>query len=190
MAAPVPTHRDHVQHVARFNPSAIRQGVREVEGFNAKLAVIITGAVGTMACAYLFACIALVSLPAAVNSGSTIILVAWVAQTFLQLVLLSIIMVGQRVQSHVSDERAEREAANVERLLSLMDAHTAGGIGDVLGAVTALGQKVDVVDTRLAKSPPGKEYARAGVIPPKDESPPVDPNRSTPGRADRRGGAR
>ena len=48
-----------------------------------------------MWCAYIFAAIALISLPAAIRSGDRIVIVAWVAQTFLQLVLLSIIMVGQ-----------------------------------------------------------------------------------------------
>ena len=76
-------------------PREIRKAVREVEGFNAKLALLITRSVGTMACAYLFAAIALISLPAAISSGQVIVIVAWVAQTFLQLVLLSIIMVGQ-----------------------------------------------------------------------------------------------
>ena len=52
-----------------------------------------------MWCAYLFAGVALISLPKALRSGDTIVIVSWVAQTFLQLVLLSIIMVGQKVQS-------------------------------------------------------------------------------------------
>ena len=52
-----------------------------------------------MWCAYIFAAIALISLPSAIKSGDIIVIVAWVAQTFLQLVLLSIIMVGQNVQS-------------------------------------------------------------------------------------------
>jgi hypothetical protein len=55
--------------------------------------------VSTMWCAYLFAAIALVSLPGAIKSGNTVVIVSWIAQTFLQLVLLSIIMVGQNVQS-------------------------------------------------------------------------------------------
>jgi len=52
-----------------------------------------------MWCAYLFGAIALISLPNAIKSGDSIVIVSWVAQTFLQLVLLSIIMVGQKVQS-------------------------------------------------------------------------------------------
>ena len=62
---------------------------------NKKLAEKVTTFVSTMWCAYLFAAIALISLPAALRTGNPIVIVGWVAQTFLQLVLLSIIMVGQ-----------------------------------------------------------------------------------------------
>ena len=67
--------------------------------FNMKLGARITGMVSTMWSAYIFAAIALVSLPGAIKSGDTVVIVSWIAQTFLQLVLLSIIMVGQNVQS-------------------------------------------------------------------------------------------
>jgi hypothetical protein len=67
--------------------------------FNLWLADKITSSVATMWCAYIFAAIALISLPKAIQSGDSIVIVSWVAQTFLQLVLLSIIMVGQKVQS-------------------------------------------------------------------------------------------
>ncbi len=67
--------------------------------FNNKLAGKITDGVATMWCAYAFAIIALVSLPSALKSGNVLVIVSWVAQTFLQLVLLSIIMVGQNLQS-------------------------------------------------------------------------------------------
>ena len=70
-----------------------------IERFNQKIATKITSFVSTMWCAYIFAAIALISLPAAIKSGDRIVIVAWVAQTFLQLVLLSIIMVGQDASS-------------------------------------------------------------------------------------------
>ncbi len=62
-----------------------------------------------MWCAYVFALLVLISLPAAINSHDPIIIVAWVAQTFLQMVLLPIIMVGQNVQAATSDARAEND---------------------------------------------------------------------------------
>lgn len=73
--------------------------------FNQKLGARITAIVGTMWCAYVFAAIALISLPGAIKSGNTVVIVAWIAQTFLQLVLLSIIMVGQDVQSKSVEQK-------------------------------------------------------------------------------------
>ncbi len=70
-----------------------------VSQFNTKLAAKITSGVATMWCAYLFAIIALISLPSAIKTGNVVTIVGWIAQTFLQLVLLSIIMVGQNVAS-------------------------------------------------------------------------------------------
>ena len=73
--------------------------MKAINNFNRKVAQKITSAVSTMWCAYIFAAIALISLPAALKTHDLIVIVAWVAQTFLQLVLLSIIMVGQDVSS-------------------------------------------------------------------------------------------
>jgi len=75
--------------------------------FNLWLANKITAGVATMWCAYLFAAIALISLPKALQSGDSIVIVSWVAQTFLQLVLLSIIMVGQKVQSASVEQKID-----------------------------------------------------------------------------------
>jgi hypothetical protein len=76
-----------------------------VQRFNTAVALKITRLVGSMWCAYAFALFDLLSLPAAIHGGIQFI-VAWVAQTFLQLVLLSIIMVGQNVQALASDKQA------------------------------------------------------------------------------------
>jgi hypothetical protein len=84
---------------------------------NARFGVFITVAVGTMWCAYAFTLLALVSLPAALKSQNQIIIVAWIAQTFLQLVLLPIIIVGQNVQAAASDKRAEDTYKDAEAVL-------------------------------------------------------------------------
>ena len=73
--------------------------MKRINEFNRRLAEKITSAVSTMWCAYIFAILALISLPAAIKTGDVVVIVAWIAQTFLQLVLLSIIMVGQNVSS-------------------------------------------------------------------------------------------
>lgn len=77
----------------------------KISDFNQRLGARITSLVGTMWCAYAFAAIALVSLPSALKTGDTVVIVAWIAQTFLQLVLLSIIMVGQDVQSKSVEQK-------------------------------------------------------------------------------------
>src|ERR1700686_5094943 len=75
--------------------------------FNARFGLWITVIVGTMWCAYIFTLLALISLPAAIHSHDKIIIVAWIAQTFLQLVLLPIIIVGQNVQATAADVRSQ-----------------------------------------------------------------------------------
>ena len=89
-------------------------------GFNGNLALLITSAVGTMWCAYLFAVLAFISLPVAIQGG-TATLISWIAQTFLQLVLLSVIMVGQKVAAAASDKQAEETYKDTEALLKLQD---------------------------------------------------------------------
>lgn len=85
-----------------------------INAFNRRVAEKITSAVSTMWCAYIFAAIALISLPAALRTGDPLIIVAWVAQTFLQLVLLSIIMVGQQASSDaVAQKISETHVASL-----------------------------------------------------------------------------
>ena len=85
--------------------------------FNAWFAVKVTTGVGTMWCAYAFAALAIVSLPAAIKSGSPVILVSWISQTFLQLVLLSVIIVGQNVLAAAADKRAEATYYDADAVL-------------------------------------------------------------------------
>ena len=93
------------------------KGKGPIGRLNARFGVFITVAVGTMWCAYIFTLLALVSLPAALKSHDQIIIVAWIAQTFLQLVLLPIIIVGQNVQAAASDQRAEDTYKDAEAVL-------------------------------------------------------------------------
>jgi len=86
-------------------------------GFGARLGSRITAVVGTMATAAGFALLALISLPSAIKSHDVIIIVAWIAQTFLQLVLLPIIIVGQNVQGRASDKRAVQTYQDAEAIL-------------------------------------------------------------------------
>ena len=103
-----------------FRKKYLRPLERRENRFNSWLAINITNVVGTMWCAYAFGCLALVSLPAAIRGG-TATLIAWIAQTFLQLVLLSIIMVGQKVVAAKSDRQLEQTYKDAEALLKISD---------------------------------------------------------------------
>jgi hypothetical protein len=94
-------HVDGPVRVADFLP---KDG--SVDRFNTRVALLVTRMVGSMWCAYAFALFDLISLPGALRAGPSAV-VNWVAQTFLQLVLLSVIMVGQNVQADAADKRAE-----------------------------------------------------------------------------------
>jgi hypothetical protein len=85
--------------------------------FNAWFAVKVTEGVGTMWCAYAFAALAIVSLPAAISSGNAVTLVSWISQTFLQLVLLSVIIVGQNVLAAAADKRSEATYNDADAVL-------------------------------------------------------------------------
>jgi hypothetical protein len=94
-------------------------GKGAINRFNSWLAVKITKTVGSMWMAYAFAALTLISLPAAIASGQTIVIVAWIAQTFLQLVLLPIIIVGQNVIQAANDARAEADHETLTAVHSL-----------------------------------------------------------------------
>jgi hypothetical protein len=93
------------------------RGAGPISRLNARFGLFVTLAVGTMWCAYLFTLLALVSLSSAVKTHNKIIIVAWVAQTFLQLVLLPIIIVGQNAQAAAADKRAEDTYKDAEAVL-------------------------------------------------------------------------
>ena len=104
------------EHKPRLVTStSVRQhvhGAGAVGRFNTRLAVAITKSVGTMWAAYLFTMIALVSFPQALDAflhGNLLVGINWLSQSFLQLVLLPIIIVGQNVISAAQDARAEAD---------------------------------------------------------------------------------
>jgi hypothetical protein len=104
---------EHVpRHVSTREVRAEIHGAGAVGRFNSWLAVQITRAVGSMWAAYLFVVIALISFPQALAAflrGDALTGITWLSQSFLQLVLLPILMVGQRVISEAQDARAEAD---------------------------------------------------------------------------------
>jgi hypothetical protein len=84
--------------------------------FNARFGLWITLIVGTMWCAYLFTFLALFALPDAIKQG-TYFVVVWLSSSFLQLVLLPIIIVGQNIQAKAADTRADDTYKDAEAVL-------------------------------------------------------------------------
>ena len=134
IAKPVKTHL-HIGQAISLR--GMRAEVKRADGINAKIAVFLTNIVGSMWCAYVFAIIALIGLPPALKPGGEGI-IAWIAQTFLQLVLLSVIMVGQNVQSVASDVRSQHTYDDTVEILDRLDVHTAGGLKDLADRIDSL----------------------------------------------------
>ena len=103
----------HMHQRTQTGPPMVAEAVTAMHGpgpvgrINAAVGLKITLVVGTMWTAYLFTGLALVSAPSALGSGTSLVIVAWIAQTFLQLVLLPIIIVGQNVQAAAADARSK-----------------------------------------------------------------------------------
>ena len=127
-----PTVHPRIEQRKRQGPIKVRDVMKKdspIARLNTWVAVKVTKGVGTMWCAYAFAALAIVSLPAAIASGNPVLIVSWISQTFLQLVLLSIIIVGQNVLAAASDKRAEATYEDADAVL-----HTALQIQDHLAA--------------------------------------------------------
>jgi hypothetical protein len=124
-------------------------------GFNGKIALGLTTVVGTMWCAYAFAVLALVALPSALSGGNLLNIIQWISQTFIQLVMLSVIMVGQNILGRAADRRAEmtyndadatfHEAEQIQAHLAQQDA-----------ALNQMLDKVAALEAALAKATTGR----------------------------------
>ncbi|HTW07197.1 MAG TPA: hypothetical protein VME46_06795 [Acidimicrobiales bacterium] len=137
-----PVHAKVTDHLPTNSPYA---------RFNKHFALLITNNVGTMTCFWIFCVVALVALPAVlvesnivhgigiIGSTGFAYMVAWLAQSFIQLVLLPALMVGQNLQNIAADARSAKTFDDVERIIDLLDAHTQGGIKEILEKLAELG---------------------------------------------------
>jgi len=118
---------------------------------NARFGLKVTLVVGTMWAAYLFTVIALFALPDAIKQGTYFIIV-WLSSSFLQLVLLPIIIVGQNIQAATADKRAEdtykdaeavlKEAEEIQKHLLAQDE-----------AISTIVERLEVMMSRLEAKP-------------------------------------
>ncbi len=84
--------------------------------FNAAVARAVTSGVGTMWCAYVFAVIAMTGLPGLLPEAVARYTL-WASTVFLQLVLLSVILVGQSEEAVASEQRADATYHDAEAVL-------------------------------------------------------------------------
>lgn len=138
----------HPHILAHHKQKPVKVEDQAKPNFNGRIALLLTNAVGTMWCAYAFAALALIALPQAL--GSPLLLVQWISQTFIQLVMLSVIMVGQNLLSAASDKRAEdtwkdadatfHTARQIQEHLSIQDSHLAAQdarLNQIIAALSA-----------------------------------------------------
>src|SRR6266566_813015 len=93
------------------NVNRLQEAEQAASGFNTRVAVALTKGVGTMWTAYAFVVLAFIGLFAILGLLNPIValLVAWASQTFLQLVFLPIIMVGQNVLRRKTELQADEQ---------------------------------------------------------------------------------
>ncbi len=119
---------------------------------NARVGLRVTLIVGTMWCAYLFSVIALFALPSAIHQG-TFYIVVWISSSFLQLVLLPIIIVGQNIQAAAADKRSEETYKDAEAVLAearAIQSHLEAQDGAITNIVTRLEALVAAVEPRAS----------------------------------------
>ena len=142
----------HVPHprVAARKLSGPPRTTDEPVGLNGRIGLTLTTIVGTMWCAYAFGVLALIALPSAAGGG-LLALIQWLSQTFIQLVMLSVIMVGQNIQSRASDRRSDMTYQDADATL-----HEAGQIQAHLqlqdDALNALLAQVERLEAALARA--------------------------------------
>lgn len=143
------THQPH-PHIADRKKSGPPRTRSAPIGLNGRIALVLTSAVGTMWCAYVFALLALLVVPQAVRGG-LLTFVQWVSQTFIQLVMLSVIMVGQSVMGRAADKRAEMTYKDAEATF-----HEAQQIQDHLlaqdSAINAILERLEKLEAGIVSS--------------------------------------
>jgi hypothetical protein len=185
----MPDFQGHGYHMGRaLAVRGLRKEMDRARGFNAKVAIVVTGWVSTMWCAYAFALLALLSLPAIMTQAfhlhifpawvitpSLISLVAWVSSYFLQLVLLSVLSVQQAVEgvktAAVQQQIAQQVMVTVDRL----DTDTAGGITTILQRLNEVDQRLSFIT--VTDGDPPRKITVADVLAAKANIPPTPPRR-------------
>ena len=105
----------------RKNTGPVKVADQVEASVNSRIALRLTALVGTMVAAYLFAGLALLALPAVLGYNwfppRTLLIVGWISQTFVQLVMLAVLQIGQNLQARGADARAQQTYDDAESIL-------------------------------------------------------------------------
>ncbi len=90
---------------------------------NEAIAIVLNAKIGNMLCAYAFCLIAAIGLLAILGILPAIValLVAWASQSFIQLVMLPVIMVSQNVLGKQQEMQSAETARQVSQILADME---------------------------------------------------------------------
>ena len=142
-------HRPHPRIAARRKTGPPTVAAEHV-GLNGRIALVLTTVVGTMWCAYAFAILALTVVPQAI-AGGLFTFVEWVSQTFIQLVMLSVIMVGQNILGRAADKRAAMTYQDADATLSEAE-HIQEHLRLQDEAINTLLEKVASLESAISRS--------------------------------------
>ena len=144
----------HVPHpwiARRKDAGPVQVAAQAGEGINSRIALKICAAVGTMLTAYLFAGLALIALPSVLGytwfPPRTLLIVAWISQTFIQLVMLAVLQLGQNLQARGADARSQQTYLDVEAILH--------GQSEQAEHLAAQDEKILAILERLTQRNPG-----------------------------------
>lgn len=103
-------HKQHPHKPVNIND----KHKQEQSGINDRIAVVLTSSVGTMWCAYGFTILAILGFPGFHATSAQ--WVQWISQTFIQLVMLSVIMVGQKVIGRHQEIQSDEQFSTTQKI--------------------------------------------------------------------------
>ena len=119
MSSKLYTHEQHPHQPSAVSVADVHEHLKSHDGFNTRIAVLLTKSVGSMWTAYIFTLLAFVGLFGLLGwlNPFTFLLTTWISQQFLQLVFLPILSVGQSVLGKHQELVTEETAKNTRALL-------------------------------------------------------------------------
>lgn len=143
-----PKHHPHIEERKKQGPC---KADTVAVGLNGRIALKLTSAVGTMWCAYAFTLFAMLVVKDAYEGGM-FVFVEWASQTFIQLALLSVILVSQNINGQAADRRADMTFKDAEATFhetQQIQAHLAAQDA----AINTLLEKISALESSIVKGP-------------------------------------